>query len=483
MNTILKSIRSAVLLVLAGYGLSAHAVSIDWAGTYRFEYIDINSTSLASAVNKKAYALNSLLLSPKIIAVDGVNVVSQFQLLSNSSYPGAATGQAWGLGHRGAVDGNANTTSNSQGASSIEVRQLYLNLNQEYGAFVVGRSPMHFGLGMTYNAGNGAFDHWSSTHDIVGYKFLVGNLSMMPMIGKVYDSNIAQGDDITDTMIHLEYNNPETESLFGLIYSERKGGQNVNDVWRSFADSAGAGATAGQIISGYSVKNYNLIVGRGWESFKIKFEAGFRDGTSGFKPTGSTDEAKVSGFGVAMEMEFPRPQSKWDWKVKMGLASGDNPNTKDYEGFSFHRNYDVAFLMFNHPMGQYDTFRSGYQRNRAAGATPSVYPNEQSLDEESISNAMFLAPSVKYSFGEKWTWTNSFTYAVLQTNPALSPNDNIAKDIGFEWDTGILYKPHERVQWINEVGVFMPGGAFRGGTLNYDTNLNFGFQSKAAISF
>lgn len=475
----MKTMLKTVLLLVSGLvGFSAHAVSIDWSGTYRFEYIDVKSTSLASAVAQKAYALNSLTLSPKIIAVDGVNIIGQFNLLSNANYPGAQTGQAWGLGHTG-TDLNSNVATRQQGGSSIEVRQLYLNLNQEYGALVVGRAPMHFGLGMTYSAGTGPFDHWGTTHDIIGYKVLVGNLSMMPMFGKVYDLNIAQGADVSDTMFHIEYNNPETESLFGLLYSERKANQGQNDVDRAFNNAAG-GAT-GAVVSGFNMKQYNLVVGRGWESFKFKFEAGFMDGMSGFRVTGATDETKMNGYGVALEMEFPRPESKWDWKVKMGVASGDNPNTSNYEGFQFNRNYDIGFLMFNHPMGQYDLFRSIYQRNRTTGG--ATLANDQALDEEAISNTMFISPSVKYQFGEKWAWTNTFTYALLQVNPGTTPNDSIAKDVGFEWDTGLVYRPHERIQWINEVGLFLPGGAFRGGTQNFDTNFNFGLQTKAAVSF
>jgi hypothetical protein len=29
---------------------------------------------------------------------------------------------------------------------------------------------------------------------------------------------------------------------------------------------------------------------------------------------------------------------------------------------------------------------------------------------------------------------------------------DVAKDLGFEWDTGLTYRPHERITWVNEFG-------------------------------
>lgn len=466
--------KKLILILVALVGAKAQAISVDWFGTYRFEYVDLSSTSLADPVNKKAYALNSLILSPKIIAVDGINIVSNFEVLSNNLYPGSQTGQPWGLGVNTTTTKNSNVLAKSQGGSSIEVRQLYLTANQEYGSLIVGRAPLEFGLGITYNAGNGPFDHWGDSHDMIGYKFLIGNLSLMPMIGKPYDQDVAQGADITDTMVMIDYNNPETESEFGLLYSERHAGIDVNDSKATLSPTA-------TLSGGWSSRAYNLVIARGFESMKFKFEAGFNDGDTGLVPTaGATDPIKLNGYGLALELDFPRPQSKWEWKVRTGLASGDNPTTSNFEGYAFHRNYDVAFLMFNHPLGQYDLFTSGFQRQR--DATGTIYPNERALDEETISNAAYFSPSVKYQFGDHWSWGNSFTYAQLQTNPSATLGD-VKKDIGFEWDTSLLYKPHERVQWLNEIGFFLPGGAFRGGNANYDAKFMFGFQTKASISF
>lgn len=468
----LRLVSKGLALISIMAAVPAMALSIDWSGSYRFEYVDVGSTTLAEPVNKKSYALNSLLLSPKIMAVDGFNVVSQFQILSNPNYPGAQTGQPWGLGAGDptAAGGNANVISRTQRGSQLEVRQLYLNIVQEYGSLVVGRAPVHFGLGMTYNAGQGLFDHWGDTHDLIGYRFLIGNLSLTPMLGKVYNTDVAQGGEMSETLFMAEYNNPETESLIGFLYSERRAGMDVNDATKIFA---------GTKTGGWSTKSYNMILGRGFESFKFQFEVGFNDGVTGITAPGATDESKYLGYGLALEMEFPNPESKWEWNFKAGVASGDNPDTSNFEGFAFHRNYDVAFMLFNHPLGQYDLLSSQFQRQR--DGTGAVYPSERALDEEVISNAAYISPSVNYRFGDHWSWRNALTYAQLHVSP--QSNNPVAKDLGFEYDTALIYQPHERIQWVNEVGFLFPGGAFKGGNLNYDAKFMYGFQSKAVIRF
>ncbi len=156
---------------------TANAMSVDWGGTYRFEYITVDQPNLSSTTSRgtKSYFLNHLSLAPKIIAIDGLNIVANIEAFPSTAYPGSQLGSDFG---------NTSTTTSysggtSQGASSVEVNQLYMNWNHEYGAMVAGRAPIQFGLGITHNAGNGLYDHWIETRDMVGYKFLIGNLSIM----------------------------------------------------------------------------------------------------------------------------------------------------------------------------------------------------------------------------------------------------------------------------------------------------------------
>lgn len=466
-------IRNSLVAGLAVAAQGAHALSIDWTGAYRFEYTQIESTTLANPKNPKAYFLHNLVLQPRVIAADGIEVVGQFSVLGNSDYPGSMAGQSFGVGNRG---GGSKVMSRNAGVSNLEVRQLYLTMNQEYGQLIAGRAPIEFGLGMTYNAGNGPFDIWGDTHDLIGYKFVVGNLSFMPMVGKPYDASLAMGKDVTDVMMDITYNNEETESIFALFGQQRTSGDQSND--------AGA-VLAGTQVRAYNVRNVNLLIGRGWESFKFKLEAGFQDGNTGIDVGG--EDQKANGYGIVTELAFPRLNSNWDWKVRAGVVSGDNPTSSNFEGYALNRNYNVGFLMFNHPLGGYDLFRTYFQRERAACSPApcagAIYANDNALDEEAVSNTMFVNPSFGYKLGDRWALQNSFLYAQLQTNSSTVAGNDISKDLGFEWDIAAVYSPHPRFQWINQVGLLFPGAAWKEGNVNRDAAFTYGFQSKAAISF
>lgn len=464
---------------------SAQAISVDWSGVYRFEYTDIDNVKLGSPGARKTYFLNHLSLSPKIIAADGFNVVSKFEILPNQEYPDSYLGQPFGAGawrgSRSNPQPNSSTessvSSSMQRGYDLQVSQLYLNINQEFGALLVGRAPLEFGLGMTHNSGSGAFDHWYDVRDMIAYKFFLfeGKLSITPIMGKVYDYSVAAGREATDQIWKIEYDNPDTKSAMGIFYQQRKAVKEAND---SPAEAlAGTGAT---VTGSYDVQTTNIYLYRGWDNFDFKLEAAFLSGSTGVSRADG-EGVKMNGFGIANEMNYTA-SAKSLWSFRLGLATGDNPETANYEGFHFDRNYDVAMLLFNHPMGQADIFRTRLQRNTQLCSTPpcTLYATEESVDEETISNVFYISPKYVHTLSEKWDWTHALTWAQLQTAPFVGVDGS--KDVGFEYDMGFVYKPNDKVRWVNELGLFSPGAAWKGDG-NYSQDFTYGFASKAAISF
>ena len=115
---------------------TAMAMAVDWSGTYRFEYTEIDKTNLSPGGGRKSYLLSHLNLSPKIIAADGVNIVANFEVLGNANYPHSQVGQQFGSGANAGTAANmdgssSNVTSQNQGSSNLQVRELYATFNQE----------------------------------------------------------------------------------------------------------------------------------------------------------------------------------------------------------------------------------------------------------------------------------------------------------------------------------------------------------------
>lgn len=471
----IKNVLQTLGLSLVLMSASAQAMTLDWSGGYRIEWTEIDRPTLGEPRDRKAYGLNYLYLSPKIIAADGVNIISRFDVLNFDSgavahpYQHSQLGQIWGSNSNA---GAAN--ADNQGSLNVRTSQLYLTVNQEYGALLVGRAPFEFGLGMTYNAGKGAFDHWYDTRDMLAYKIVVGDWFFMPVLSRFNALGFSQGGTISAMGAQLQYENEEAQSLIGIFQEQVKGANSALGYGTAGPGSVieaygGTGATS---TGALNIQRTNFVLGRGFNSFGFKFEAGFQSGNVGVE-TSTGDSVAVNGYGMAAELYMVRPESKWDYKMKLGMAAGDTDAT-DFGAYAFDRNYDVAMLMFNHRLGQADFFNTNVHKD----ATLSV---GESADDESVSNAMYIAPSVNYAWSDRLSVRNTLVYAQLLNE--LQNSVDSAKDLGLEWDIEVIYKPTEKIQWVNQVGLLFPGGAWKNGADNFGNDFTFGLASKAAISF
>src|SRR5690606_19678836 len=148
-------------------GGPAYAGDLEWSGVYRIEGYHVKDSNLDSG-KEKNYGLHHLILRPKIVAADGLMIYSQLDIFNSAdaAYHNSQMGQVWGSGIGTGAPTNSrdsNSLAENQEAETIEVTQLYLTYIQEFGQLLVGRAPLHFGLGITHNAGRGLFDHWYDT--------------------------------------------------------------------------------------------------------------------------------------------------------------------------------------------------------------------------------------------------------------------------------------------------------------------------------
>ena len=464
--------------------MMAQAASIDWSGNYRFELIDVTKPALESGTsNAKSYGLHFLTLRPRVLASDGINVMSRFDILTNKdpNYENSQIGQQWGGSDysraRANNGGQNNTTREDQIKTNIAVRELYLKVEEDNGALLLGRAPYEFGLGMHHNAGNGAFDHWFDTKDMIAYKFFVGSVSFMPMIARSFDDGPSSGKMNQEQLLEIMYDNKDAGSSLGLLFERRTASQSVvegvaNTSWRNILCK---GATACTTTSEYKDERTGFYLGRQWENFGFKLEGGFQKSKTGVSADGTLVE--VDSHGIATEMKYKKPESSLTYFLNLGMATGDNPGSTKYEGYQFDRNYDIAMLMFNHRLGQRDFLKTNIIKNSTL--TPGT-----SYDDEAVSNVGYLNLKLTHDWKERWKFNYSLTYAQLMTK--LNSGSDMKKDLGLELDVELVYLPRAKVQWVNQIGYMLPGKAFKNGTGaggDLGTAAAFGFASKAAISF
>ncbi len=478
-KNVLKSVSAILLFGLASVLVSSKAsADLTWTGTYRAEANKVKNAELDSSNSDKSYILHHLVLEPKIIAADGLTIFGRFDLLNDSIFgTNQQIGQKFGTGVRTGArtassnSADSNVLSNNQRSGGLAVSQLYAKWSQEFGSLVVGRMPRQFGLGLTHQAGNGSFDHYLDTQDAIAYKFSFGNNTVMPMIGKVEEGALGDEDDVDAYTLLYQYENPETDLGMGVYFEITKATQVANDAPVGGDRFGGTGAS---LSDAFTRQFVGLFATQRLSFLKVAVEADLVSGKTGVK-TAAGSEVNMAGYGFAAEISPFSASGKWNWMLKLGAASGDNPGTTDIdEGFAFNKNYDVAMLLFNHPVGKGDFLRSGLVRDTSTSASTQV-------DTEAISNVFYVSPSFSQQIKDRLSWGGSLTYAILNQNPFVG--NDISKNLGMEFDANLTYKPYDRFTWVNQVGLLFPGAAFNGGTLGYDNKFAYGISSKAAISF
>lgn len=467
---------------------SVFAGDLEWQGLYRIEGYSIQNPSLASGQSRsKDYGVHHLILRPRIVAGDGLYINGQFQILNTRAAAedflgGPQLGAFWGdgLGGGGTDSMNSNTASRSQKEETLSVSEFYLTLAQEFGSLIVGRAPLEFGLGVSYSAGKGLFDHYYTNRDLVGYKVVMGNFFFMPMFAKISEGAPAGFDDVSETIIHLQYENPEGQVAMGVMYNTRKSGGAGNDFPASVASGIGepfqGAATGGDM----NLKTLNIFYKKSWENDRVGFEIVNQKGDYG------VGGISANAFAFAVEYDHKPAAKRMQWGIRAGWASGDDPSTADeYEGYQFDQNYDVAMLLFNQSLGQANLLKSqllGTRYGTSRGAT-TVNSPYQDADIEAVSNAYYFAPRATYKWRDRWdieavvatAWLDNADFG---TGPTISADDAL----GYEFDLSLIFKPNDRVVWKNSLGVMMPGSAFEmAGAFNTETI--YGFVSRAAISF
>jgi hypothetical protein len=462
--------KSLIILGLSVISFSTFAGDINWSGKYQIESQLVKNTTLAGSQEYSDFN-HHLVLSPHIIAGDGITIHSRFDIFNNADYPNSQFGEFFG-GSDSATTFHGST--GEMNPETLAVTELYLSWTQQFGSFIAGRAPIQFGLGITHNAGLGEFDHWFDRKDLVGYKFVLGNMFVIPMFGKVKEGNAEVDDDIKDYMLQFGYENFDTDLEIGFFYQQRKANPGGND----FVSPTNIYnvATTKDGTSVYNVKTYNLYVKKKTGAFSVGMEASMQSGDTGL--ISGAEKVKLDGSAIIGEIGYTPENSKMAYNLKLGTVSGDSSgSTGTYEGYLLDRNYDIALLLFNYPLGY-----TGAGPNNVIGSenyTQAVTHGHTRADVGQVTNALYFAPGFDWKWSDKWGMKGRLTYAKLAEVQQVGQS----KELGYEIDMGIYYRPFERFIIACDTGYLMTGDAFKGGVANYKHDNAYGILTKAAITF
>ncbi|MDR3608003.1 MAG: hypothetical protein P4M08_11565 [Oligoflexia bacterium] len=480
---------------------SARAVELDWNGDFRAEYNYIhnyNLDSTNSAGNDPARLDNKgrpqgyyiptggsnnatfedlfFKLKPKVIVNDNISIKSEFWL-------GDPVYGFYGNAYPYTFDQRQFYSSQSRG-SVITAQRFWADFLSDFGTIEVGRAPLQYGLGAVWNAGDGVFDHYESTGDVIRLISKFGAFTFSPSFVNystgntlggacVYDSatGLCQPGSgsgaISDYSLILKYENLEEDFEAGLNFIRRIAG-GVQDLGVINSDGTSSSGMQGP-ISGTSGAAFNT-----WDLYGKKKFGRLTLGAEIPIVSGQLAGIPYSAVSAVVEADW-RINDTWETQVKGGHVPGQpSSGSASYNSFSayyLNPNYRIGTIMFNYALQNL----GGYTAPNTAN-NPNVNGQLGSPYDNPLTNVNYLS-WMGLLHADKWTFDLGAIYAhatqeaqggnyyynqwnrVLDARQA-SPNSQggsygleIDAGAGFQWDEYFLAKL--------DLAAFFPGDFYK----------------------
>ena len=465
-----------LILFLSIFSNTAFAYDFYWSGNYSSEANYFSGVDLGnSSDGDKSYINHHLFLQPEVILYSGLSIKGAFDIINSGSDTLPSSQRVGQILGGGLIGSGKIVDQDPVFIDRIIERNRGLNINEAYleyahtaGTLIVGRFPLHFGLGAFYNEGHDVFDHWFTNRDGFAYDFQFGNLFFKPMFSFISDSLQTDGGRIIEYGLEFHFKVPDTGLDLGAMVLQRGVTAEANQ-------NSTLGATQGAARPIF----LSLFYERTAKNYRYGFEGFFQTGDIGEDASG--DNVSIDGLGIALEGEFKL--GKWDLSAKAGYASGDDPTDTDYSAVAFNRNYNLGLILFNHPLGTgtYDPTQTN-ARGRVAGNDPANFVASQTADTDAISNTLYFAPSFNYNFNDAWALDTTLVFAWLAETAILPSGNEVSSYLGSELDLTLTYNLTKNILFNGTFAFLLPGAAFEGdGSLEND--IAFGSTVSLGITF
>ncbi|MFN7684811.1 MAG: hypothetical protein ACK5QT_05305, partial [Oligoflexia bacterium] len=224
----------AAVLMAVGRPSPAFAMDFDWSGDFRTEVHWLKNYQLSTdnpdtatgytiprgAADPSQFQTLFLRLRPKAVVNDNVTLRSEWWVgTPSASFFGDAGGSAGSATHLRTYD------STFSGGSTLSAQRLWLEVLTDVGNVHVGRAPLDWGLGLVWNAGDGLWDRYASTGDVIRMVSKFGAFSFIPASVKyTRGQSLADSRGVSDYALALKYENADEGFDVGVNFIRRIGG-------------------------------------------------------------------------------------------------------------------------------------------------------------------------------------------------------------------------------------------------------------------
>lgn len=209
MKTFIFSIFTFVLI----FNTSAFSASMNFSGSFRTEATSFTNLAQTTGKESKQFILGRALLDPNLLIDDHFSIRSQWTLLTSPKFSPQAT-QALGNGQGGFIFGDVQS-------ASLNLNRAWLEWTSDFGVVRLGRVPISWGYGLTWDSGNRVWDDYQTTDDRLEYRLHLGNVIGALAYTKARKLSVLEGNDQEFYTVYLQYDNPELD-VEGGIYFEKQ---------------------------------------------------------------------------------------------------------------------------------------------------------------------------------------------------------------------------------------------------------------------
>ncbi len=416
-----------------------------------------------------SYLQQRLRLEPKLQIGEEAKVQLQVDLLDNV---------VWGDNREEATFFSGNPSSEGKEGEEVDyliVKRAWGEAVTPLGLLRIGRQAANWGMGIFHNDGNGFDDdwgdnHWGDTVDRILAAIKLGDFYIIPMYDKVVEGPLHStnssdnylNDDVDEYILGLLYKKEETRGGFYLVNRKqaRPTGANIwlYDLYGHYKLGpvkleAEVLTVAGDLtIDPYPkpipVSGITYSGGKG----KIDVKNMFAGVVRGDCPVGPTELSLEVGFATG-----PSANESREPIIVNGITKGlFIPTGTEMREFFFDPDYNVALILFEE-----------YGGKDLNGLT-------------AMSNALYLKPTVKYSFWDLFKAQSSLIWARAEKKVNYQGGKE-AKNLGIEIDLGIAGEIVDRFELGVQFGYLFPGAAFK--DANGDKEGAYALQLRFTSSF
>jgi hypothetical protein len=438
----LSNLEDSMLLLLSLLS-NSFASEVFWDGHYRSQAHLYRSLSLSNsnsnALDSIHYANHWLSLRPTWKINSKTAVHSQLDFLYLQSFGATSTSfsdPAFSDRLTGFPEG---VTDSGDLSSTLRASRVWGEVNSDIGIIRFGRMPVHWGSGMVFNAGNQATQFIGDTADRLQYSKQIDSVFILGAIESREEGFISAQDDTTAGTFALYYATDRISAGLYNVYAK----QNV-----------------GEVSFGHLTSDIHGKVDLG--ALKVETEFAFQYGTGSLN--NGLDDITHKAFGGLIDASLQMDETTVG--LNLGYASGDDDLTdKVFKTFTFDQNYDISLMLFDQVLPTLSpTVSNDINGGLETGAARLG---------NSISNAIYIQPSVSYKVSE--TFTPEFS--VLLARAAKLPEDESANtNYGVELNANLNYQPVDNFTLRTQIGYLFPGTYLS----NYsDPDFGTGFDQNA----